>query len=197
MAVNLIRTRTNDGFALSRPALAATARTGSARPVAPREPSGQDVTRRPSRSVEFRAHPGAAMDSAAITAALLGDVPILIRCLASAVGPVNRVAPALPRITCCSFETTRSIRHVPLSYDAPPHVVSFALHMCPCSTHVAHHRCSGRQHIAVRFPVQHCIHLSTGRRSPLRSLQHSMLPIIGVRAGSILLYASRCNIAYT
>ena len=31
MAVNLIRTRTNDGFALSRPALAATARTGSAR----------------------------------------------------------------------------------------------------------------------------------------------------------------------
>ena len=58
MAVNLIRTRTNDGFALSRPALAATARTGSARPVAPREPSGQDVTRRPSRSVEFpAAHP--------------------------------------------------------------------------------------------------------------------------------------------
>ena len=66
----------------------------------------------------------------------------------------------------------------------------------PCSTHAAHHRRSGRPHIAVRFPVQHCTHLSTGRRSPLRFLQHSMLPIIGARAGRILPYASRRNIAH-
>ena len=81
-------------------------------PDAPCEPRSQDVTCRLSHSVEFQEHHEATMDSAAITAALIGNVGSVrlhICRLAVAVGHGSRVALFLPCIKYSTFETPRSV----------------------------------------------------------------------------------------